>query len=284
MIPRFQPYLILLSFTAISLFFSSILSASAKHLPGYQDTGINAIKMHIRTHRQITSSSKIIRTNPPTGNTIPGDAHSWEIILIDAVNNRTVQRIFEGSEKPAFSANPQVETYSINGTITSINHSRKNAYIQKYTPGALSSISMAYAGRVHDGNSLAKIISEASKTGKIQKKNDIFILSIGAPYFTPPQYPKPVILELNPHFLPTKLIEQKHIYTFDWKQHQPGKHWYVDHTLMTLKNSDNLMKYEQWIKQIEINIPILDKEFELSIPPNYKIHDLSKRLRSPFSR
>ncbi len=282
---RINPSRCFSSIIAITLLFSCIsFPASAKILTSYQDSGINTIKMHVAVHNLITSSSSTIRTDPSTGNPIAGDAHNWEIILIDAANNRTVQRIFDGVEKPAFAANPQAETYLIGDIITSINHIKKQAFIQKSTPGAMSSISMVYAGRVHDGNSLAKIISEASKTGKLNKQNGLYNLKIGSPYFTPPKYSQPVILELNSHYLPNKLIEQKRIFTFDWKQNQPGKLWYVNHTQMTMQNGDYHMKYEQWIKEIEINVPILDKEFDFSIPPNYKIHDMSKRLRSPFSR
>lgn len=262
----------------------SIVAAQADGVPGYENSGAQSLKLWVQAHSLIMNGTEVVKTNPATGAAIPGDTQTWNEVWVDVQGNRTLLRVFLGDQKPNAAASPDTALYQIQQKNTSINQARKMVTLAELTPKALDSVSIVYAGRIHQGADLAQIIQEASAAGMLQAQNGGWELNVGEPYFTPPAYKKPIRLALDAAFHPIQLEEPSRQFTFEWTQKEPEGFWYVHHTIMESKNEKSPLKlqFEQWVREIEINPALPANLFDISYPKEYQVHDLSQQLKSPL--
>lgn len=268
------------------LFLSPMLFAKpvcADCIPGYENGGIRFMKMWVQTHTLIMNGTQVVNTNPATGNSIPGDATAWCEIRMDIQNGKILQRIFSTESKPVESDKPILEVLQDRDNSTTVNHTGKTLIQAEADPRSMDSASLVYAGRVHGGNRLATLIEEASAAGTMKAIEGGWSLETGAPYFTPPTYKQPIRLELDQEYRPVRLTDDTRFFTFEWKQKEPEGFWYVQHTGMETRPGENaLFRFQQWVREIEIDPAIPKSSFEVPQPQDYTVHDLSKRLRSPL--
>lgn len=277
----YQSALVLAGLLAFQLL---ALPTYSESVPGYENSGIQTLRLLVQAHSLILNGSEIVKTNPATGNPIPGDTQTWNEIWMDVSGNRTVQQIFTRDQKPDAAAKPESVLFQIQKKTTSINYSRKMVALAELNPNTMDSASIVYAGRIHLGNNLAHIIQEASAAGTLQAKGSSWELTVGAPYFTPPMHKNPIRLAIDSLLHPVQLDESSRLFTFEWTKKEPEGFWYVNHTIMESKNDRNPLKlqFEQWVREIEINPAIPKSTFDVSYPSDYQVHDLSKRLQSPL--